>query len=127
VERTALGQRAALLFNVGEAQRAFYGIVAAVRLAQAHAADHTVKYQLRVVPAGAPGASAVYKADIEIDYRLIRGANHFYTDKLDKLAQHVEDYVTSVMQTPAALERATPERKTAALERATPERKTAAR
>ena len=65
--------------------------------------------------------------DIQIDYRLIRGANHFYTDKLDKLAQHVEDYVTSVMQTPAALERATPERKTAALERATPERKTAAR
>lgn len=27
------------------------------------------RYQLRVVPAGAPGASAVYKADIEIDYR----------------------------------------------------------
>jgi alpha/beta superfamily hydrolase len=51
--------------------------------------------------------------DILIDYRVIRGANHFYTDKLDKLAQHVDDYVTSVMQTPAALERATPERKTA--------------
>jgi len=51
--------------------------------------------------------------DILIDYRVIRGANHFYTDKLDKLAQHVDDYVTSVMQTPAALVRAAPERKTA--------------
>ena len=34
VEQTALGQRATLLFNVGESQRAFYGIVAAVRLAR---------------------------------------------------------------------------------------------
>ena len=50
VEQTALGQRATLLFNVGETQRAFYGIVAAVRLAQAHAVDHSIKYHLRVVP-----------------------------------------------------------------------------
>ncbi|MBL8839548.1 MAG: alpha/beta hydrolase [Alphaproteobacteria bacterium] len=52
--------------------------------------------------------------DIHIDYRLIRGANHFYTDKLDKLTQHVEDYISSVMQTPASLERPPERQKTAA-------------
>ncbi|APR86240.1 VgrG protein [Minicystis rosea] len=50
VERTALGQRAVLLFNVGEEQRAFYGVVASVRLTQVHAVDHTVKYHVRLVP-----------------------------------------------------------------------------
>ncbi len=50
VEQTALGQRAVLLFNVGEEQRAFYGIVAAVRLAQVHGADRSIKYRIRVVP-----------------------------------------------------------------------------
>lgn len=38
VEQAALGQRAVLLFNVAGEQRAFYGVVAAVRLTQAHRA-----------------------------------------------------------------------------------------
>ncbi|APR86239.1 Hypothetical protein A7982_11588 [Minicystis rosea] len=39
-----------LLFNVGEAQRAFYCVVASVRRTQVHAVDHTVKYHVRLVP-----------------------------------------------------------------------------
>ncbi|MBI3710809.1 MAG: alpha/beta hydrolase [Proteobacteria bacterium] len=31
--------------------------------------------------------------DIHIDYRVIKGANHFFTDKLDKLSAHVHDYI----------------------------------
>ena len=50
LERAALGQRAMLLFHVGEAPRAFYGIVAAVRLDQVHEAERSIKYHLRVVP-----------------------------------------------------------------------------
>ncbi|MFT3765202.1 MAG: contractile injection system protein, VgrG/Pvc8 family [Minicystis sp.] len=50
IERAVLGQRAVLLFNVGERQRAFYGIVTAVRLAQVHAADRRIKYHVRVAP-----------------------------------------------------------------------------
>jgi type VI secretion system secreted protein VgrG len=50
VERAALGRRAVLLFDVGEQQRAFHGIVAAVRLAHVHAADHVNSYQIRLVP-----------------------------------------------------------------------------
>ncbi len=50
IERAALGKRATLLFNVGEEQRAFYGVVAAVRLAAVHNADRSIKYNLRVVP-----------------------------------------------------------------------------
>src|SRR4051812_9832477 len=50
VDRGALGQRATLIFNLADKQRAFYGIVAAVRLAAVHAVDHTVKYHVRVVP-----------------------------------------------------------------------------
>ena len=50
VERAALGQRAVRLLNVGEAQRAFYGIVASVRLVQVHAVDRSIKYHVRVVP-----------------------------------------------------------------------------
>ena len=50
LERAALGQRAVLRFHVGEVERAFYGIVAAVRLEQVHHHDHAIKYHLRVVP-----------------------------------------------------------------------------
>ena len=50
VEQTALGQRASLVFNVGETPRAFYGIVAAVRLAEVHAAEASTKYLVRLVP-----------------------------------------------------------------------------
>ncbi|HEX9461599.1 MAG TPA: alpha/beta hydrolase [Alphaproteobacteria bacterium] len=35
--------------------------------------------------------------DIEIDYRIIKGANHFFTDRLDKLDAAVEDYVERAM------------------------------
>jgi type VI secretion system secreted protein VgrG len=50
VERAVLGQRAAVLFNIGDEQRAFYGVVASARLAQVHDANHTIQYQVRVVP-----------------------------------------------------------------------------
>ncbi len=50
IERSALGQRAVLILNVGEAERAFYGIVSRVKLAQAHHVQQTTTYHLRVVP-----------------------------------------------------------------------------
>ncbi len=50
VDRGALAQRATLIFNLAEKQRAFYGIVAAVRLAAVHTVDHSIKYHVRVVP-----------------------------------------------------------------------------
>jgi uncharacterized protein involved in type VI secretion and phage assembly len=50
VERAALGKRASLIFHVGEAPRAFYGVIAAVRLVEVHHADHHIKYELRLVP-----------------------------------------------------------------------------
>jgi uncharacterized protein involved in type VI secretion and phage assembly len=50
VEQKALAARATLLFHTGPEPRAFYGIVSAVRVVQAHHADHSVKYQIRVVP-----------------------------------------------------------------------------
>jgi alpha/beta superfamily hydrolase len=31
--------------------------------------------------------------DIDIDYRVIHGANHFFTDRLEEMAGHVEDYL----------------------------------
>lgn len=36
--------------------------------------------------------------DIEIDYRVIKGANHFFTDKLDKVATMVDEYITAAMK-----------------------------
>src|SRR5688572_15264659 len=50
VEQTLLGKPAALLFEVGTARRAFYGVVAAVRLAAVHKNDRAIQYRLRVVP-----------------------------------------------------------------------------
>lgn len=35
--------------------------------------------------------------DIEVDYRVIKGANHFFTDRMDKLDAAVEDYVETAM------------------------------
>jgi alpha/beta superfamily hydrolase len=35
--------------------------------------------------------------DILIDYRVVKGANHFFTDKLDKLDSAVEEYVETAM------------------------------
>ncbi len=50
VERGALAQRATLIFNVHDQPRAFYGVVAAIRLVEVHAVDQRVKYKVRVVP-----------------------------------------------------------------------------
>jgi uncharacterized protein len=36
--------------------------------------------------------------DIEIDYRIVKGANHFFSERLDKLQQHGEDYVATVLK-----------------------------
>jgi len=35
--------------------------------------------------------------DITIDYRLLKGANHLFTDRVDKLSAAVEDYVSTTM------------------------------
>jgi type VI secretion system secreted protein VgrG len=50
VEQSALGHRAILIFHVGEEERAFHGVIAGARLAQAHNAAHSVQYHLRLVP-----------------------------------------------------------------------------
>jgi type VI secretion system secreted protein VgrG len=51
VERLALGQRAVLSWNIGMAPRAFYGIVAAVKLEEIHeAAPRSARYHMRLVP-----------------------------------------------------------------------------
>ena len=38
--------------------------------------------------------------DIEVDYRVIKGANHFFTDRLDKLESVVEEYIEAAMAPP---------------------------
>ena len=35
--------------------------------------------------------------DIEVDFRVIKGANHFFTDRMDKLDTVVEEYVETAM------------------------------
>jgi len=51
IERLALGQRACLVWDVGKGERAFYGVVAAVRLERVHeAGTRRVQYHLRIVP-----------------------------------------------------------------------------
>ncbi len=50
IEQAALGQRATLIWNHADKQRAFYGVVAAVRLAEVHHLDDAVQYVVRVVP-----------------------------------------------------------------------------
>ncbi len=36
--------------------------------------------------------------DIQVDYRVVKGANHFFTDRLDKLAANVDDYVATALR-----------------------------
>ncbi|HEX6978536.1 MAG TPA: alpha/beta hydrolase [Alphaproteobacteria bacterium] len=36
--------------------------------------------------------------DIQIDYRVVKGANHFFTDRLEKLAQHVDEYIAAALK-----------------------------
>ncbi len=50
IERLTPGLRVAFLWNVGQAQRAFYGILASVRLAGVDETSGSVKVQLRLVP-----------------------------------------------------------------------------
>ncbi len=50
VERLALGRRAVLTWNVGKASRAFYGLVAAVKLEEVHETRHSVQYHVKMVP-----------------------------------------------------------------------------
>lgn len=53
-----------------------------------------------LVPGEAVGklvAKLSNQRDIEIDHRVIKGANHFFADKLDKLEAHVESYLTAAM------------------------------
>lgn len=50
VEHLALGQRATLTLDLGDHTRAFYGVVASVRVDEAHAIDRETKYVVRVVP-----------------------------------------------------------------------------
>jgi alpha/beta superfamily hydrolase len=40
--------------------------------------------------------------DIDIDYRLIPGANHFFHDRLDELTAELDDYIASIMPGAAA-------------------------
>ncbi len=39
---------------------------------------------------------------ITIDYRVIAGANHFFKDKVDELAENVEDYLTTMLAATAS-------------------------
>ena len=50
VERLALGRRAVFTWGVGKAPRAFYGVVAAVRLEDVHQTHGSVQYHVRFVP-----------------------------------------------------------------------------
>jgi len=50
IERAALGQRATMIWNVGNAPRAFYGVLAAVRHEGVQGTDDFVKLRLRLVP-----------------------------------------------------------------------------
>jgi alpha/beta superfamily hydrolase len=57
--------------------------------------------------------------DIEVDYRVIKGANHFFTDRMDKLDANVEEYVETAMAPakpgkPASREKEKEKEKTAA-------------
>jgi len=36
--------------------------------------------------------------DIQIDYRLVPGANHFFTDRIDQLGAEVDDYLATMLR-----------------------------
>ena len=48
--------------------------------------------------------------DIVIDYRIVKGANHFFSDKLDKLDAAIENYVETAMAPPPPAKPAKPTR-----------------
>ena len=39
-----------------------------------------------------------HQRDIQIDYRIIEGANHFFHERIDQLAAEVDDYLATVMR-----------------------------
>ena len=39
-----------------------------------------------------------HQRDIEIDYRVLPGANHFFHDRIDQLASEVDDYLATMMR-----------------------------
>ncbi len=43
-----------------------------------------------------------HQRDIEIDYRVIAGASHFFHDHMDDLNEHMDDYLAKVLQAPKA-------------------------
>jgi type VI secretion system secreted protein VgrG len=50
IERTALGQRAILTWNVGNTPRAFYAVVASVRIIGLREGGAATRYEVRLVP-----------------------------------------------------------------------------
>src|ERR1700679_2498061 len=50
IERAVLGQRATLIWNVGNAPRAFYGVLVAARHEGVQGTDSFVKLRVRLVP-----------------------------------------------------------------------------
>jgi len=43
-------------------------------------------------------AKLSHQRDIEIDYRVIPGADHFFSDYLDELAEELDDFMTEMMR-----------------------------
>jgi alpha/beta superfamily hydrolase len=39
-----------------------------------------------------------HQRDIQIDYRIVEGANHFFHDRIDQMAAEVDDYLATVMR-----------------------------
>ena len=50
-------------------------------------------------------AKLKHQRDITIDYRIIKGADHFFYNHLPELGQMVEDYVTHANPRPMTAER----------------------
>jgi alpha/beta superfamily hydrolase len=39
-----------------------------------------------------------HQRDIQIDYRIVEGANHFFHDRIEQMAAEVDDYLATVMR-----------------------------
>lgn len=44
-----------------------------------------------------------HQRGIKIDYRLVRGADHFFTDQMGDLQRHVESYLDQALYNPASM------------------------
>ena len=49
-------------------------------------------------------AKLKHQRDITIDYRIVKGADHFFDNQLTELDQIVEDYITHAKPKPMAAE-----------------------